>query len=86
VVLDFIKKPVFGNKGMKAREQVDLKKTVYLDKTVEIVFATFTMYTICGVNGLIKDKKELLNLVSIFSGEDQIFIFTFQGLQDSQLN
>jgi hypothetical protein len=31
---------------MKAREQGDLKKTVDLDNTAEIFFATFTMYTI----------------------------------------
>ena len=43
---------------MKAREQGDLKKTVDLDNTAEIVFATFTMYTIYWVNGLIKDKME----------------------------
>jgi hypothetical protein len=47
-----------ANKGMKAREQGDLKKTVDLDNTAEIVFVTFTMYTIYWVNGLIKDKME----------------------------
>ena len=42
----------------EAREQGELKKTVDLDNTAEIVFAIFTMYTIYWVNGLIKDKKE----------------------------
>jgi AcrR family transcriptional regulator len=42
----------------EAREQGELKKTVDLDNTVEIVFAIFTMYTIYWMNGLIKDKKE----------------------------
>jgi AcrR family transcriptional regulator len=42
----------------EARDQGELKKTVDLDNTAEIVFAIFTMYTIYWMNGLIKDKKE----------------------------
>jgi len=41
-----------------AKKSRELKKTVDLDNTTEIVFAIFTMYTIYWLNGLITDKAE----------------------------
>ena len=41
-----------------AKNKGELKDSVDLDNTSEIVFAIFTMYTIYWLNGLIKDKKE----------------------------